>query len=219
MRLFLASYRFGAHADALVDLVGGRGARVAVVSNALDFIPAEARAAYARTVYDQMAGFSDLGLHPFDLDLRRYFHDAAGLGEALDAADLVWATGGNSFLLRQALRLSGLDRQIADRLAREDLAYGGYSAGAVVAGPDLRGLELMDPPEVSAEGYPVNAPTIWEGLGLISAPIVPHYRSDHPESADADRVAARHEAEGRSCILLTDAEVLLVRGEQQTILR
>ena len=218
MRLFLASYRFGNHPDALVDLAGGAGARVAVISNALDFIPAEARAAYARTVYDQMAALGDLGLFPFDLDLRNYFDESNDLGDVLDAADLVWVTGGNTFLLRRAMHLSGFDRQIVDRLARDDLAYGGYSAGAVVAGPHLRGLELMDAPEATAEHYPA-APPIWDGLGLVSSPIVPHYRSDHPESADAERVAEHHAANGEPCTLLTDAEVLLVRGESRTILR
>lgn len=219
MRLFLASYRFGDHADALVDLVGGPGARVAVISNALDFIPSEARIAYARTVYDQMAALDDLGLKPFDLDLRSHFHAPEGLANALDAADLVWVTGGNTFLLRRAMALSGFDRLIGPRLAADRLAYGGYSAGAVVAGPHLRGLQLMDPPDVIAEGYPQSAAPIWEGLGLTPLPIVPHYRSDHPESADAERVAARHAAAGEPCQLLSDSEVLVVRGGAQTILR
>lgn len=219
MRLFLASYRFGNHADALIDLVGGPGARVGVISNALDFIPPEARAAYSRTVYDQMAALEDLGLTPFDLDLRNHFEDPGRLAEALDAADLLWVTGGNSFLLRRAMRHSGLDRLVAERLAQDRLAYGGYSAGAVVAGPHLRGLELMDPPEVTAEGYPAAGAPIWGGLGLVPMPIVPHYRSDHPESADADRVAAHHAETGEPCMLLSDAEVLLVRNGDRTILR
>ena len=54
MRLYLSSYRFGSTVDRLLALVPA-GARVAVVSNALDLIPDESRRSYARNVHDPLA--------------------------------------------------------------------------------------------------------------------------------------------------------------------
>ena len=207
MRLFLASYRFGAFAKALAALVGP-ARRVAVVSNALDFIEPAARDAYARTVYDQLAAFDDLGLTAFDLDLRNYFGGAPGLEEDLDGVGLVFATGGNSFLLRQAMRLSGFDTLIPRLLAEDRLAYGGYSAGAIVAGPTLHGVELMDAPDETAPGYPAGGP-IWEGLGFHDQIIVPHFRSGHHEGPAAEAMAARLQAEGAPFVTLGDSDVIV----------
>ena len=36
------------------------------------------------------------------------------------------------------------------------------------------------------EGY--NTETIWEGLGFVEFSIAPHYRSEHPESEDIEKV-------------------------------
>jgi dipeptidase E len=217
MRLFLASHRFGAFAGDLQRLVKP-GARVAVISNALDFIAPQARETYARLVYDQLAAFGDLGLEAFDLDLRRYFEDQTELAAIVDGAELVWVTGGNVFLLRQAMRLSGFDALIHPLLAADRLAYGGYSAGACVAGPDLHGLELMDPPDQAADGYPLSQP-IWEGLGLFERLIIPHYRSDSPEAPAAEAVAADLQTHGQTFETLGDADVIIRDGERTRILR
>jgi dipeptidase E len=217
MRLFLASYRFGAFSGDLQRLVPP-GARVAVISNALDFISPQGREAYARAVYDQLAAFADLGLEAHDLDLRRYFGDPSGVAEVLEASGLVWVTGGNVFLLRQAMRLSGFDNLIRPLLRADQLVYGGYSAGACVAAPHLRGIELMDPPDQTADGYPASEP-IWEGLGLFELPIIPHYRSDSPEAPAAEAVAAALQARGESFQPLGDADVIVREGGKVRVLR
>ena len=186
MRLYLSSYRFGAAMGRLVDLVGA-GARIAVVSNALDLISEESRRAYARNVHDPLADLAERGFAPFDLDLRDYFGRPDALDQALEGVGMVWAVGGNAFLLRRAMAQSGLDAILARRLARDDLVYGGWSAGACVAGASLRGIDLMDEPEAVAEGY--DPAPIYDGLGFVDFVIVPHFASDHPE-ADAARLAA-----------------------------
>ncbi|MBP7701909.1 MAG: Type 1 glutamine amidotransferase-like domain-containing protein [Phenylobacterium sp.] len=186
MRLYLSSYRFGNAADRLLALVPA-GGRVAVVSNALDLIPDESRRSYARNVHDPLADLAEMGLAPFDLDLRRWFGDPAGLERDLAEVQMVWAVGGNAFLLRRAMAQSGLDTILQRRLADDSLAYGGWSAGACVAGPTLRGIDLMDAPDVVAAGY--DPAPIYDGLGFVDFVIVPHFASDHPE-ADAARLAA-----------------------------
>lgn len=207
MRLYLSSYRMGRRFGALVEALG-RGAKVAVVSNATDFIPDEARAAYARTVFDPIAHFNDHGLDASPLDLRTFFNDAAGLETALAGVRLVWANGGNAFLLRRAMRQSGLEAILGREVPVGGLVYGGWSAGAVVAGPTLRGLELMDDPAVVAEGY--DPEPIWEGLGLVDFSLVPHFGSDHPEAEAAARAAEWLAGRGMPHRTLRDGEVVVV---------
>ena len=97
----------------------GKGSKVAVISNAVDFIPIESREHYARTIFDPIAYFRTHGLHATDLDLRHFFGKPAGLEDALAKTRLVWAVGGNAFLLMRAMRQSGLDEILRCRVARE----------------------------------------------------------------------------------------------------
>ena len=197
--------------DELLSMVE-QGSKIAVISNAVDFIPAESRQRYARTVFDPVAYFRTQGLHATDLDLRHFFGKAADLDVALAQTRLVWAVGGNAFLLMRAMRQSGLDEILRHRVARESLIYGGWSAGAVVAGPTLRGIEIMDDPHVVAEGYQVEP--VWYGLGLVDFSIVPHFESDHPEAEAAARTHEYMTANGISHRTLRDGEVLIVPGSK-----
>jgi len=207
MKLYLSSFRMGDRFDDLVSVLGP-GAKVAVVSNALDHIPADARRAYARTGFDAQRVFVERGLDAFDLDLRSHFGASRTLQDALEGVRLVWAVGGNSFLLRRAMRQSGLDRWLPSRVQEGTLIYGGWSAGAVVAGPDLDGIELVDDPTVTAEGY--ETAVVREGLGLVDFTVVPHYRSDHPEADAVERVAAFRQERRLPFRTLRDGEVIVV---------
>lgn len=207
MKLYLSSFRMGERFDDLVAVLGP-GAKVAVVSNALDFIPADARRAYARTGFDAQRVLIERGLDAFDLDLRAHFDAPRTLESALANVRLVWAVGGNAFLLRRAMRQSGLDRLLPSRVREGTLIYGGWSAGAVVAGPDLDGIELMDDPAVTADGY-VTA-VVREGLGLVDFTIVPHYRSEHSEAEAAEKAAVFREERGLPYRTLRDGEVIVV---------
>jgi dipeptidase E len=210
MRLFLASYRTGdAHARLL--RMAGPGARVGVISNAVDYLPGAEREAYARRVFDPISEFRNQGLDAYDLDLRGYFRRPEALLAELLRTQMVWAVGGNAFLLRRAMRQSGFDAIAPGLVWAEQLIYGGWSAGACVAAPSLQGLELMDDPTVLAEGYQPDP--IWEGLGLIDAAIVPHFRSDHAEAEAAERTASWMAANRIPHRTLRDGDVLIQDGE------
>ena len=210
MRLYLASHRTG---DTFPELLrmAGPGARTAVISNAVDFMPRESRDAYARTVFDPVRHFRDHGLDAFELDLRDFFGRAPALLAELEATRLVWAVGGNAFLLRRAMRQSGFDAIAPGLVWADRLVYGGWSAGACVAAPSLRGLEHMDDPTVLADGY--DPEPVWEGLGLIDAAVVPHWRSDHDEAEAAEQTAAWMAANGVPHRTLRDGDVLIQNGE------
>lgn len=207
MRLFLASYRFGGQIDQLVALAGA-GMRTAVVSNALDAIPDAHREVYRRTVFDVTAVLRDAGLESFDLDLRPFFGRPEALAAELRTTGLVFATGGNSFLLRRAMRRSGLDDLLKRRTSNDTIAYGGWSAGACVAGASLQGIDLMDDPFELAAGY--DREPVYDGLGLVDRVILPHFRSEHPEAAAAAAAAEHLSALGVDHLTLGDAEVLVV---------
>jgi dipeptidase E len=210
MQLYLSSYRMGDRFQELLDMTGPR-ARVAVIANACDFIPDADRRAYAASVHDPIGDFRAAGLEAFDLDLRAWFGRGSELSAALAQVRMVWATGGNAFLLRRAMRQSGFDAAMRARRDDRDFVYGGWSAGAVVAGPTLTGLEAMDDPAQLAAGY--DPEPVWEGLGLIDEVIVPHFQSEHPESEAAAQAAAALAAAGVPYRTLRDGEAMVVRTE------
>jgi dipeptidase E len=206
MRLYLSSYRIGDRAGSLLALLGS-GKRTAIISNALDNISATARAIYRDEVYNPHVELRALGLKTEELDLRRYFGQVEALRARLSAFDLVWVMGGNAFVLRRAMKQSGFDDVIVDMLDKDEIVYGGFSAGAVVAAPTLRGIELIDDPAAVPAGY--EAEPTWDGLGLIDYSIVPHFRSPHPESAAAERAVRHMCSRGMRYRALRDGEVIV----------
>jgi dipeptidase E len=213
MRLYLSSERLGERAGALLAMLSGK--RVAIIANGYDGASATARDIYRNEVYDPVAEFKALGLDPHEVDLRAHFDDAPSLRQRLKAFDLVWVMGGNSFVLRRAMKQSGFDNIIRDMLDADAIAYGGYAAGAVVAGPNLRGLELMDDPFEVPEGY--DEPLVWSGLGLTPFAIVPHYQSRHPEAAAAEKVVSYMRARRTRFRAISDGEVIVQVGNLERL--
>jgi len=206
MRLYLSSYRFGDRVDLLLGMVG-KGARAGVISNAADAIPQAARENYLRTVHNPAEELRGHGLDVSDLDLRQYFGRPEALEATLANLDLVWVVGGNTFLLRRAMRQSGFDRVAIPLIEQDKLVYGGFSAGAIAACPSLKGIELMDEPHTLAEGY--DPDVIWEGLNLVPFHIVPHYESDHHEAPLADKAAAYMLDQAMPYRTMRDGDVLI----------
>ena len=213
MRLYLSSERLGERAGALLAMINGP--KVAIIANGYDGASATAREIYRSEVYDPVAEFKTLGLEPHEVDLRAHFDDAASLRQRLGGFDLVWVMGGNSFVLRRAMKQSGFDTIIREMLDADAIAYGGYAAGAIVAGPSLRGLELMDDPFELPEGY--DEPLIWSGLGLTPFAIVPHYQSRHPEAAAAEKVVSYMRARRTRFRAISDGEVIVQVGNLERL--
>jgi len=212
MRLYLSSFRLGDHPEHLVALAGQDGRRALVIANALDDQPGTIRRMSTETEV------RDLGLLGFDaaeLDLRGYAGEPERLRADLAGAALVWLRGGNTFLLRYALRRSGADTVLRDLLAGDALTYGGYSAGCCVLAPSLRGLEMVDDAAVVTQLY--GSEPVWDGLGLIDEAIVPHYESDHPEADVIGLLAQHYRDHAIPHRTLRDGQVLIVNGESITV--
>ena len=177
MRLYLSSYRLEYNEDDLGCLVSGQK-RIGVIRNALDFSNEHERLREGRE--REFLELRKLGLFPEEIDLREYFDAPEDLGGAVGKFDALWVVGGNTFVLRRAFQQSGLDAILLEKVRDEQFVYAGYSAGICVVTPTLRGIDLVDDPEVIPEGY--SKQIIWDGLGLVPFSFAPHYRSDHPES-------------------------------------
>jgi dipeptidase E len=207
MRLFLCSSRLTTVAPELVALAG-RSARVAITANALDNLPDFPRGAWME---EERGSLARVGFRCSELDLREYYGKPEALRAALADVNLVWATGGNSFVLRDALRRSRLDALLLERLEDDSVAYGGYSAGACICGPSLRGIELVDDMRSVSE-------PLWDGLGLLESSLVPHYGSDHAESEDVERVVDYFRAHEMPFRVLRDGQALVVRDRSSWVI-
>lgn len=202
MRLYLSSYQLGYSSDRFVWMTG-QGSTGVVIMNALDAGDPERR---ARDTLTQIANLVGIGFNASELDLRD--HTPETIGTALGGIDFVWVRGGNVFVLREAMARSGFDAELVRALGEDRFSYGGFSAGACVLAPSLRGLELCDPVEDAERLY---GHVTWEGLGILDRPVVPHLDSPgHPETDLLGQVARNYEAAGQEYYGLRDGEALVM---------
>ncbi len=203
MKLYLSSFKLGNETRRLKQMLP-RNRKTAYISNALDFSTDLERR--RRNEESDMDDLASLGLKVERLDLREFFGRQEKLRKKVSEFGVVWVSGGNTFVLRQAFRLSGFDEILLALAKHGDVLYGGYSAGICILTPTLRGIDLMD--DVSAKPYG-DMETIWDGLGLVDYSIVPHYKSDHPESAAANKAVDYLAANKMPFRTLRDGEVII----------
>jgi dipeptidase E len=208
MKLYLSSYLLGSEPSRLVQLLGGNKS-AALIRNAADVYGDGLRPEYLKRHTESLAS---IGITAIDVDLRHYFGKPQELRNILSKVGLLWVTGGNTFTLRRAMRESGLDKMLPEILESENIVYGGFSAGACVLCPSLRGIHLGDEPEKVATGYP--SEVIWDGIGLIKFYIVPHYRSPHPETEAMEKVSEYYKTNGLEHYNLQDGQAIVVDGSQ-----
>lgn len=158
--------------------------KIGYIPNALDFPgyeQGERRKKHIEKDVDSLAG---LGLSVEIIDLRNYFHKQTELKSKLIEIGAIFISGGNVFVLRQAMKLSGLDEILKELRGSKEFLYAGYSAAGCVLAPSLKGYDIVDKPSAP---YSEIKEVIWEGLGFIDFALMPHWDSKHPESADIDK--------------------------------
>lgn len=214
MRLYLSSYRLGNYSKELVKLTGEK-VKIAIIGNAGDGYGniKERKESINRHKFD----LSNIGLVPSEIDLRKYFGESDKLEIKLKEFDAVWVKGGNTFVLRRAMKLSGFDKIIKKMLKKDSIVYGGFSAGWCILSSSLHGLETVDDPNKIPKGYPKKIE--WKGLNLINYSACPHYKSDHPESADVDKEVKFYKQNKIPYKVLRDGEVIVVNGNKEKIFR
>lgn len=88
---------------------------------------------------------------------------------AIEQAELIVVSGGNTWLLNQMLHELGLIVAIQRAVRERDIPYVGWSAGCNVATPSIRTTNDM----------PVRSSVVLPALGLFSVQINPHYLDAH----------------------------------------
>ncbi len=205
MKFYLSSYRLGDRIGELKDMVSGLNKKTAYISNALDFSLDQERREKSEAV--DIADLEAVGLEIEKVDLRDYFGKQAELETKLNNYSVIWVRGGNVFVLRQAMKLSGFDEVMKSLLPKKDILYGAYSAGVCVLAPTLKGFELVDDPNIHP--YSQLTDTIWEGLGILDYSVVPHYISDHAESDAVNNVIKYMVDNKISHKAISDGEVIV----------
>ncbi len=123
----------------------------------------------------------------------------------------MWVRGGNTFILRRAFKESGMDNWLISQKDNKELVYAGYSAGVCILSPTLKGLELVDDPNIVSDGY--FPETIWDGLGLISFAFAPHFESPgHPETEAVSKEVEYYKKAGIEYKALHDGESIIINN-------
>lgn len=197
MKLYLSSLAIPDTA-AFTSLFAAKG-RIAIIPTAWNVAPSEKSAPfYERTT----RMLTDLGFDAEYVDLKDYGGKNAQLQQKLDEHAGVWVMGGNTFYLNYWLRESGFDQLLPGLLA-QGFVYAGESAGAVIAGKTLHGIELLDNPADAPE-------TLWEGLGLVDYGIIPHWGSQ--KYADRMDQTLDEMQQFVKVKTLTDSDAIIVKG-------
>lgn len=207
MKFYLSSLRIGNNPKDLLKLVG-KNKNTAYISNALDYT-----ADLDRRRFMEEKDMGELRRNGFEvekIELRQFFFKEKELEDKLKNFGLIWVRGGNEFVLRQAMKLSGLDN-ILKKFKEEkvSIVYGGYGAGVTIIGPTLKGLELIE--DIEQKPYLALKYTIWEGLNLIDYQIVPHHDIKNPSVSAMNELIEYYEQNKISYKTLKDGEVIIIK--------
>lgn len=201
MKLYLSSYRIPVPED-LSNLLGKplSDVSVALIANAKDFYTERPRDFVVNSLVDYM---QELGMNVNIVDLRNY-DDPEELKRVLAGYDLIWAMGGNTYMLRYEMQRSGFEGIIRELLSK-GIVYGGDSAGALVVGPSIAGVESCDEPAFAEV-------VIKDGMNLVPFVVMPHV--DNPEFADIlPIVRGLH----KNMIEVKDSQAVVVDGDMHRV--
>lgn len=184
MKYYLSSYKLGNETEKLKTLIKNTSEKFGYIPNALDFTGAD-QADVRQHCEKDIKDLSLYGVKVEMLDLKNYFEKENELKTKLTELGGLYISGGNTFVLRQAMKLSGLDKIIIENSFPNNFLYIAYSAGACLLSPDLKQYAITD--NVKDFPYKQIKEQIWEGLNILNFVFQPHYHSDHPETQSTDK--------------------------------
>lgn len=206
MKFYLSSYKIGNEYKTLQSRLSTTNKKVAYISNALDFSQDMERRQKSDT--DAMDDLRTLWCDVTAIDLRDYFSKQNSLQDILSDYAMIRVRWGNTFVLRQAMQLSGMDKIIVSWYEnKKDIIYGWFSAAACILAPILNWIDIVDDPDQKPYG---DLPTIRDGLNILPYSVAPHYRSDHPESADVEKQIQAMIDNKMLFVALRDGEVIII---------
>ena len=178
MKYYLSSYKFGDKIDDLKRLIP-KNNKIGHINNAQDCLGYDVERT-RKSQEDQMGYLNSPGFEAEPLDLRSYFYKPEALRDKISDLGALWVSGGNAFVLRMAMKLSGFDIIFQELKTRGDFLYAGYSAGICVLSKSLKAIDRVDDPKNFP--YPEITRPIYKGLGVFDHAFMPHYDSNHFES-------------------------------------
>jgi dipeptidase E len=133
----------------------------------------------------------------------------AEIEAVLRSAALVYIPGGNTFLLNHRLHASGVMQYLRKKI-RAGLPLVGFSAGAVICGPNI-----LTSSDLNTLGTPH-----FEGLNAVPFNIVPHYPDDaHGQSVTDLWLADYHFFNDNPVLLMTESAHIRVEGCKASLLQ
>ena len=202
MLLYLSSYKLGNRISDLKAWIKDNGNKILLIANARD---AKVQNELEKEKVEQnIKMLENIGFEVEILDLKKYFKDSKKLYEDLKQYNSFCVIGGNVFVLRQAMKLSGFDKYLCDNISN-NMLYVGYSAGCCVLAKNLNGYQIVDQP---INPYNDND-VIYEGIGLIDYNIAPHYKSKHKESELIEKLVEYMDNNNIVYKTLKDGEVII----------
>ena len=136
MKFYLSSFMFGSETEKLKTLLPPAG-KIGHINNANDVTEITTKK-IPELQSQEIEQLNHLGFNAAPLNLRDYFNEEEKLKERLSNLDGVWVSGGNTFVLRQAMKLSGFDIVFDELKSRNNFLYAGYSAGICVLCDSLK---------------------------------------------------------------------------------
>lgn len=205
MDLYLSSYKLGNKTTYLKKWIEEKNNnKILLIKNARD---AKEQNNQEKDVINQdKKMLEQIGFDVTILDLKKFFYKSTDLKKFINNNYKAFCViGGNVFVLRQAMKLSGFDLYLKENCKNNDLLYIGYSAGSCVLASSLKGLELVD-----EEINPYNSNVIiYDGIKLIDYSIAPHYKSNHKESKLIDGLVEFFENNKIKYKAIKDGEVII----------
>ena len=207
MNLYLSSYKLGNKKDILIDW-NKNHKKVLIIPNASDIYPDND--IKLKDINECINELIEIGYICEILNLKNWFNKEKKLNNFLKNYDSFYVLGGNTFTLRQAMKLSGFDKYLKNNIHNPNIMYIGYSAGICVLASDLHGIEYAD----SIEKDPYNYGSIeWEGVGIIDFMPIPHYNSENNIlSLKMNAVEKSLKDKGERYITLSDGEAIYLKN-------
>ncbi len=147
-----------------------------------------------------------LGMIPIDLDISTAKNDE--IIETIRDADMIYASGGNTFFLLQEMRLSGADKVIKDAI-KSGKCYIGESAGSIVMSQNIEYASMLD--SIS------EAPKLigYDGLNETSLYPLPHH-TNFPFKKAVEKIIAAYSDKIQLCPISNSAAIQ-ISGEEFVI--
>jgi len=205
MKLYLSSYKIGTKTEEMKKWIADNGNKILIISNAKDQYT-DLERVESGTLND-IYELQEVGFEVERLDLRNYFGRKEELEKIFCSVKAFYVTGGNTFVLRKAMKLSGFDELLIKYANHPDYFYSGYSAGICLLSKDMSGVAIMDEPDV--DPYNSGLAPIYEGIGFIEETIIPHFESNHNETEAASNAVKFCVENKIPYITLKDGDVIV----------